>query len=376
MAASAPRRDLIGVTVLTALFISLVAVQALTESDAAPLLRFGVPVPAVSWHGELPPPKTATGPARHVVIISVDGLRPDGITAVRAPVLMSLMEQGATARHAETVRPSVTLPSHTAMLTGLDFKNHGVVWNNYRPGHIAHPTVFSLSASSGYSTAMLFAKDKFHYLANPDQVHWIYGPGIPNVIPKLEDVTRSDFKENTGPDPTSAGSPPVAGPEKPGPAPAASGPRPTTSADGIARSFQEEWPKAKYQMTFIHFGEPDGAGHGRGWMSRSYLDAILKVDTAIGKILDTLRASGELPNTAIIVTADHGGSGRQHYSLMLPDTPENVTIPWICVGPGVKPGLVIDRLVHTYDTAPTALSFLGVPLPEGIDGRPVDEVLR
>jgi hypothetical protein len=38
--------------------------------------------------------------------------------------------------------------------------------------------------------------------------------------------------------------------------------------------------------------------------------------------------------------------------------------------------LKIERVVRTYDTAPTALAFLGVGAPEGIDGRPVDEVLR
>lgn len=369
------RRDVVAATLITGLFVGVVLFQALTDTDAAPFIIVSPPARAVSTHGTRPPPKTTTGPAQHVLIISVDGLRPDAIAAAPAPVLSSLMEQGASAAQAETIRPSITLPSHTSMLTGLDFKNHGVVWNNYRPGHIPHPTVFSVSASAGCSTAMLFAKDKFHYLAVPGQVHWIYGPGVPAVIPRPEDVTRPDFRENTGADPS-----PSPAPKKtdaaPAPEPKVPGPVLTSAADGIARAFQEDWPKAKYHLTFVHFAEPDAVGHGRGWMSRPYLDAVLRVDAAIGRIMETLKSSGELAATAIIVTADHGGNGRQHYVHSMPDTPENVRIPWICVGPGVKSGLVIERPLRTFDTAPTALKFLGLPIPAGIDGRPVDEVLR
>ena len=367
--------------VLAGVFISLLVFRAiLFEAEFVPPIFIAPPAVAVSYHSELPPFKAAPGIARHVLIISVDGMRPDGITTAQAPNLLSLMQRGAYASHAETIRPSITLPSHTAMLTGLDFKNHGVVWNNYRPGHIAHPTVFSVAKDAGLSTAMLFAKDKFHFLANPEQVHWIYGPGIPKVIPTLEDVTRPDFKENTGPDPSAppkdAASTRTATLPKPDPvAKATAGnPKPTTSADGLARAFQGEWPEAKYQLTFVHFGEPDGAGHGRGWMGHAYLEAILKVDAAIGKILQTLKESGEEDATAIIVTADHGGSGRQHFLRAQPDAPENVLIPWICVGPGVRAGTVIRRTLHTMDTTPTALRFLGLPAPEGIDGKVVEEV--
>jgi len=360
---------------LAGVFISLIAFRAVVvEAEFDPPFFLASPAVAISTHSDLPPPRTAPGIARHVLIISVDGMRPDGITAAQAPNLLWLMQRGAYGTHVETIRPSITLPSHTAMLTGLDFKNHGVVWNNFRPGHIEHPTVFSIAKEAGLSTAMLFAKDKFHFLANPDQVHWIYGPGIPKVIPRMEDVTRPDFRENTGPDPSASAAAKAAAVPKPEPAAKPGAPKLSSSADGIATAFQTEWPGAKYQLTFIHFGEPDGAGHGRGWMSRAYLDAILKVDGAIGKILQTLKDSGEEASTAIIVTADHGGLGRQHFFRAQPDTPENVSIPWICVGPGVPPGTVIPRLLRTMDTTPTALRFLGLPLPEGIDGRVVAEV--
>jgi hypothetical protein len=42
----------------------------------------------------------------------------------------------------------------------------------------------------------------------------------------------------------------------------------------------------------------------------------------------------------------------------------------------VPEGLKIDRVIRTYDTAPTALNFLGLGAPAGIDGKAVEEVLR
>src|SRR5205085_11050917 len=105
--------------------------------------------------------------------------RPDPTDAADAQTLKRLIALGASCDHAETIRPSITLPSHTAMLTGLDFSHHGVVWNNYRTGYIVHPTIFSVATQAGKKTAMLFSKDKFHFLANPGCVNWIYGPPTP-----------------------------------------------------------------------------------------------------------------------------------------------------------------------------------------------------
>ena len=50
---------------------------------------------------------------------------------------------------------------------------------------------------------------------------------------------------------------------------------------------------------------------------------------------------------------------------------EDVTIPWIAFGAGVKPHYTITAPVVQYDTAATALWLLGVPLPEHFWGRPV-----
>ena len=55
----------------------------------------------------------------HVVIISMDGVRPDAIDAIDTPALDRLMAKGAYSRHAQTIDPSFTLPSHTSTLSGV-----------------------------------------------------------------------------------------------------------------------------------------------------------------------------------------------------------------------------------------------------------------
>lgn len=346
--------------------LSVALLAALGCAESYPMLQASDPAPKA----QLAP---APGPARaeRVVIISIDGLRPDAIERANAETLLKLIERGAWALHDETIRPSITLPSHTAMLTGLDFPRHGVVWNNFRPGYIPVPTVFSVAAQANKKSAMIFSKDKFHYLANPACVSWIYGPPAPVKIPDREDYLTPRTRELLIKRDETWESQPV--PTKPW----LSFPGELmTSADLLARAFNESYPIAKWPVTFIHFREPDENGHRFGWLGPKYIEGVKAVDKAIATVVATIEKEGGFEKIALIITADHGGSGRGHYKIQDPDRPENVAIPWICVGPKVPPGLKIERPIHTYDTMPTALAFLGLGAPEGIDGHAVSEVLR
>src|SRR5690606_34556114 len=98
-----------------------------------------VPMLAATAHGQMPAEKldlsawsaaTATAapaPAEartaltgHVVVISVDGLRPDAIEKFGAKNIQRLIREGSYSLEATTILPSKTLPSHTSMLTGTE----------------------------------------------------------------------------------------------------------------------------------------------------------------------------------------------------------------------------------------------------------------
>jgi predicted AlkP superfamily pyrophosphatase or phosphodiesterase len=69
-----------------------------------------------------------------LVVISVDGLRPDSVTAADAhgakiPTLRRMMKEGAFADGVTGVVPTVTYPSHTTLMTGVWPAQHGI-WAN------------------------------------------------------------------------------------------------------------------------------------------------------------------------------------------------------------------------------------------------------
>jgi predicted AlkP superfamily pyrophosphatase or phosphodiesterase len=89
--------------------------------------------------------------ANHVVVMSIDGLRPDAIKAFGARTLQKLMSSGSYTLNARTIDLSKTLPSHTSMLTGEMAEQHGIMWNTDETdthGTIEIPTVFGSAAST------------------------------------------------------------------------------------------------------------------------------------------------------------------------------------------------------------------------------------
>jgi hypothetical protein len=80
---------------------------------------------------------------------------------------------------------------------------------------------------------------------------------------------------------------------------------------------------ANYSL--IHWHKTDARGHGHGWTSAEYLDAVRDVDAELGRLIDFINADPTLAgNTAIVLNADHGGFGTGHGDL---SNPEIYTIP-------------------------------------------------
>src|SRR5687768_8396043 len=124
----------------------------------------------------------APGPAltRNVVLVSIDGLRPDAIDRFGAPTLQRLMREGSYSLKARTTLPSKTLPSHASMLSGEPPEEHGVLWNNVTSAEkdvVEFPTIFSLARAHGYRTAAFFSKAKFTPLQRPGTLDYSQAPG-------------------------------------------------------------------------------------------------------------------------------------------------------------------------------------------------------
>ena len=69
--------------------------------------------------------------SQHVILISIDGLRPDFYLDKKwpAPNLRMLMNKGVYSKGVQSVFPSVTYPSHTTIITGAYPGKHGIYYN-------------------------------------------------------------------------------------------------------------------------------------------------------------------------------------------------------------------------------------------------------
>ncbi len=279
----------------------------------------GTPLPTDTPAPTSTPTALPRPPITRVVIISIDGLRPDAIDLAPMPVLQGLIQSGAYSLTAQTIFPSVTLPSHTSMLTGLCPAAHGVTWNEYLPerGYARGTDLFDLAHAAGLRTVMVTGKEKLRQITEPgslDLFRWVNDP-----------------------DPV------------------------------IGRQAAALIPQG-FGLLFIHLPDGDLEGHTYGWMSLQQLLALRGSDEALGTVLKALDEAQMRENTLVIVTADHGGHNTTHGF----DIPADMTIPWVANGPGIVHAQLASR-INTTDTAATAAWALGLSLPGEWAGRPVLE---
>jgi arylsulfatase A-like enzyme len=98
---------------------------------------------------------------------------------------------------------------------------------------------------------------------------------------------------------------------------------------------------------------------------------VREADRAVGQILAAIRDSRFAGSTWVLLTADHGGEGYTHSG----NAPADWIIPWMCRGPGTKPGTALRGEIGNPDVAPTALAILGLPALPHTEGRVVTECL-
>ncbi|HLG44374.1 MAG TPA: alkaline phosphatase family protein [Nitrospirales bacterium] len=261
---------------------------------------------------------TPSAHADNVVIILVDGLRPDALKQAKVPNVDSLIKRGASTMKAQTVTPSLTLPAVTSMLAGLTVEQHGVDWNEYEPmrGYLKAPTLFEIASFNGSKWgAMFITKEKLLYLAKPDR----------RLILQVCSVNEQGCHAQK------------------------------VAADVIT-VYRQASDSTKPALFLIHLPDADLAGHAKGWMSKPYLKAVEDCDRAIGTILKGFKELGLYDRTTFIVTADHGGHETTHGT----NAPEDMTIPWIAAGPGIKAGYAIKEPVSVVDTPATVMRAFGL----------------
>jgi hypothetical protein len=295
----------------------------------------------------------------HVIHISVDGLRPDAVTALGpayCPAFHRLMVEGASTLNARTdCDYTNTLPNHACQMTGrhvLGPDGHGVSFNSDGGGTIedAHGSyvagIFDVVHDHGLTTALFAGKDKFALFDRS----WNEVNGAPDITGEDDGRDKIDhyyYLFNT--------------------------------AD-LVDSFLSLLDSAPPGFYFLHLRDPDTDGHAYGWQSPEYQAAVIRMDGYIGMVFDAVESNPAFASsTAITVTADHGGIGTGHGTSSLP---ENYTVQLHAWGAGISAGGDVyelnpftrldpgpasiscgapDQPVRNGETANLAASLLGLP---------------
>jgi predicted AlkP superfamily pyrophosphatase or phosphodiesterase len=256
---------------------------------------------------------SARAPAAPVLMISVDGLKPEYVLdadahGLKIPFLRSLMQGGAYARGVTGVWPTVTYPSHTTLLTGLSPAEHGI-YNNlefdpkntfanawfWYAQQIRVPTLWQAAHEAGLSTA---------------SIGWpvsVGATGVDFLIPeywrvaRLTDVDPSDALLLAG----------ISRPEgllqkmQARLGPYMRGNDPSPPGDEIKTRFALDILKTqKPKFMTIHLSSLDEQQHGHGPFSAEANADLEVIDAHLAQLFAASRAND--PNAIALVVSDHG----------------------------------------------------------------------
>ncbi|MDC7675879.1 alkaline phosphatase family protein [Asticcacaulis machinosus] len=273
-------------------------------------------------------------PARHVIIIGVDGLSTNGVKTAAMPVLQDMMNKGSYSLHARGVLPTTSSANWASILNGAGPEQHGVTKNEWQVGDFNFPT--SVTGSGGFFPSLFQIVSDQH----PDwEVGSIYQWG---GFSNLYDHRFVDYDVNT------------------------------KDEDETARTAADYIRQKRPNLLFVHLDHVDHVGHHDGHGTTEYYDAVAKADRLIGVIRQATVDAGIAKDTVIIVTSDHGGVSKGHGG----ETLAELEIPWIAYGPSINAGRKLDQPINTFDTPATVAHLLDVKIPYAWLGRPVALALK
>ncbi len=251
------------------------------------------------------------GQDQHVVLISIDGLRPEFYKdpSWNMVNLRQAMQEGVYADGVDGVFPTVTYPSHTTMITGVKPLKHGVYYNTpFEPlgatgkwiwdyNTIKTPTIFSAAKAKGLKTASVYWPVSFNSPATWNFPEYWY------LSDKKSRITLKALKENTTPaglyeelennalgkleDVDFSGD--YLGLD-----------------DNLARTACYLIRKYKPAFTAVHLVMVDHFEHEQGRDGDKVRAAVASADRAVKSIREAVDMAGITKNTTIIVTGDHG----------------------------------------------------------------------
>ena len=254
---------------------------------------------------------------KKVILISIDGMRPDGLKAAGNPYVEYLEKNCTYTYTGSSVYPTITLPCHFSMAHSVSPQRHGILSNTYVPEVRPVTGIFEKVSTFGGVSAFFYGWDPLRDIAKP---------GAFKFTTHIQAYTAESVD--------------------------------TELTDEALSLIGEKKP----DLAFLYLVDTDDkGGHDNGWMTEEYLR---RVSIAIDNTKRVFDAFGD--EYSIIIMADHGGHDRSHGTMM----PEDMTIPFFFYGEDFEKGKEIDG-VSLLDIAPTIAKLLGIPPEKEWEGRSI-----
>ncbi|MBR4674732.1 MAG: alkaline phosphatase family protein [Victivallales bacterium] len=247
---------------------------------------------------------------KKVVLILVDGMRPESLEACGHPFVKELLSHSVYTLKGQTVMPSVTLPCHVSLFHSVPSERHGILTNTYVPQVRPIQGICEVLKAAGKKSALFYNWEPLKDLARPGSL--CYANFIAGNSYGYEEANRQL----------------------------------TENAISFLRTNVADF-------TFLYLGWTDEAGHAKGWMGEEYLRSVYESFASIEAVVRALSN-----DYLVIVTADHGGHDRSHGTEM----PEDMTIPILFYNPAFPVRELNEA--NIIDIAPTIVQTLGVA-PDG-----------
>ena len=251
--------------------------------------------------------------ARHThVVIVVDGLRPDYVTADVMPRLFRLGRRGIVFNAHHAVFPTVTRVNGPSFVTGSYPETHGLMGNAiYIPK--ANPAraldtggKANLEAAERADGRLLTAPTLGEILQRAGRKVLVVSSGSSGSAFVLNHTTSGGATVH----PEFALPPDLAvrAAARLGPAPPHATPNDAQNRYAIDAYLTLGLDEIHPDITFVWLNDPDGTAHASGIGAEPTVKSLALVDAGIGYLEDALAAKGLLDRTNILVTSDHGFS--------------------------------------------------------------------
>ncbi len=276
----------------------------------------------------------------HVFVIGFDGFAAHS-TFDRAisgmPVYRSMMEGGAWTRFARTIHPSISAPNWATMFCGVGPEGHGWIANNDDPNFA--PTAVRDDGKKFPSIVSVLRKERpearIGAISEWGTILSIVGKEFADYSATYEDYATGERK--------------------------------------LTEDFIDNCIKTGQDFAMCIFDNPDHAGHTVGWGSEEYYRALSVLDKNLAAIVQATKDAGIYDSSVFVLVSDHGGFAERGHGGI---TMDEMEVPLVFFGKGIKKGHEIQSVVYRYDTAPTIAAILGIEVPDAWRGRPCREIFE